>query len=365
MNFSRVVRMAIRYKLTFAASIVSALMVAILWGANIGTVYPVVEVIFKDKSMHQWIDGKIVESQGNVAAHQADVDRLHKELAAAASDGPAASTTRDLEWDLGKSQAELAAATKNLERYEWLKPYINRYLPTTPFRTLVLVTLVLVVLTIVKDVFLVLNNVLVARLSQRAVFDLRKLFYRRTLRMDLATFGEDGAADLMSRFTNDMNQVAGGLDSLFGKLVREPLKAIACLVGAALICWRLLLLTLIITPLAAFLIRWLAKTLKRANRRAMEEIALLYGTLEETFRSIKIVKAFTNEQQERRRFHDNNKRYYHKAMAIARYDSLSHPMTEVLGIFTISLVMVAGGWLIFSRQTTLFGIRLTDGPLNQ
>ena len=79
------------------------------------------------------------------------------------------------------------------------------------------------------------NNVLVARLAQWAIFDLRKLFYRRTLRMDLATFSEDGTADLMSRFTNDMSQVAGGLDSLFGKLIREPLKMFACLALAALL----------------------------------------------------------------------------------------------------------------------------------
>ena len=183
----------------------------------------------------------------------------------------------------------------------------------------------------IKDLFLVINNVLVARMAQRAMFDLRKLFYRRTLRMDLATFGEDGTADLMSRFTNDMSQVAGGVDSLFGKMVREPLKMFACLAVAAIISWRLLLLTMIVTPVAAYMIRWLAKMLKRANRRAMEEMAIIYTTLEETFRSIKIVKAFTNEPQERKRFHGNNKRYYHKAMRIAGYDSLTHPMTEVLG----------------------------------
>ena len=51
-----------------------------------------------------------------------------------------------------------------------------------------------------------------------------------------------------------------------------------------------------IAPLAGLAIRWLAKTLKRANRRAMEEMAQLYNTLEETFRGIKIVKAFTNER---------------------------------------------------------------------
>ena len=71
---------------------------------------------------------------------------------------------------------------------------------------------------------------------------------------------------------------------------------VACLAVAAWISWRLLLLSLVIAPLAGLAIRWLAKTLKRANRRAMEEMAQLYNTLEETFRGIKIVKAFTNER---------------------------------------------------------------------
>jgi len=139
----------------------------------------------------------------------------------------------------------------------------------------------------------------------------------------------------------------------------------ACLAAATFICWRLLLLTMIITPIAVFSIRWLAKMLKRANRRAMEEMALIYGTLEETFRSIKIVKAFTNERRERTRFHENNKRYYHKAMRIVRYNSLSHPLTEMLGIATISVAMTAGAWLILSRETHLFGIRMSDMPLSR
>ena len=88
----------------------------------------------------------------------------------------------------------------------------TRICPPSRFRTLALITGLLLVGTVVKDVFLIANNMLVARLAQLATFDLRKLFYRRTLRMDLATFSEDGTADLMSRFTNDMNQVAGGLE---------------------------------------------------------------------------------------------------------------------------------------------------------
>ena len=160
------------------------------------------------------------------------------------------------------------AAEQRAERtFLRLKPYIDAYLPWDPFATLVVITAVLLVGTLLKDVFLIANNMLVARLAQLATFDLRKLFYRRTLRMDLATFNDEGTSDLMSRFTHDTEAVAGGLETLFGKLVREPLKMIACLVGAAWICWRLLLFSLVIAPMAGLVIRWLGKMLKRANRR--------------------------------------------------------------------------------------------------
>jgi len=355
--------MAIRYKFTFAASLISALLVAVFWVANIGAVYPIVEVIFEDKSMQQWIDQRIAENQAIIAEKSVELTEADAQLAAL--DRSDAQQLRNVQRRVADLQTELASAKTSLRGCEIAKPYIDAYLPQTPFQTLLVVTGLLLAGTLIKDLFLVLNGVLVGRMAQLAAFDLRKLFYRRTLKMDLAAFTKDGTADLMSRFTNDMNQVSSGLESLFGRMVREPLKMFACLAAATFICWRLLLLTMIITPIAVFSIRWLAKMLKRANRRAMEEMALIYGTLEETFRSIKIVKAFTNERRERTRFHENNKRYYHKAMRIVRYNSLSHPLTEMLGIATISVAMTAGAWLILSRETHLFGIRMSDMPLSR
>lgn len=360
MNFGRLVRMAIRYKFTFLASIFAALVVAVFWGANIGALYPVVEVVLQDQSMHQWVDGKIQHSRKVIDEKTAELKQLEREASRKSGDGARKATRK-----IADCEGALAAETRALSNYELAKPYIERYLPASPFKTLALITLLLLLGTIIKDVFLIANNILVARLAQLATFDLRKLFYRRTLRMDLAAFSEDGTADLMSRFTNDMNQAAAGLESLFGKLVREPLKMIACLAIAGFICWRLLLLSLVVAPVAAYLVRWLAKTLKRANRRAMEEMAAMYTNLEETFRSIKIVKAFTNEREERRQFHENNKRYYQKAIRIAGYDSLTHPLTEVLGIVTLSLAMMAGAWLILSGETHLLGIRMSDRPLDR
>jgi len=358
-NFARVVRLALRYRLTFIASALCAIGVAILWGANIGSVYPFIEVGFQGDSLQTWVSKEIVNAEQTISDKMALVEKLNAQLAPGSlKDG------RVIQSQISLAEARIRAEQNALRRYRWVQPYINEYLPNDPFKTLALLVGLLLIGTVIKDLFLIGNTILIARISELGAFDLRKLFYRRTLKMEMASFGDRGVSDLMSRFTYDMQTVSTGLTSLFGKLIREPLKMVACLVGAACICWRLLLLSLVVAPLAGFLISWLAKILKRANRRALEEMALLYNTLEETLRGIKIVKAFTMERHERKRFHLNNKEFYRKSMRIARYNSLSRPMTEVMGIITICLALLAGAYLVLSGETHLFGIRMSARPLS-
>ena len=66
-NFRRAVRLALKQRLTLAGIVASSLIVATLWGANIGTVYPLIEVVFNDQNMHDWIDGKIKEAESNLS----------------------------------------------------------------------------------------------------------------------------------------------------------------------------------------------------------------------------------------------------------------------------------------------------------
>ncbi len=358
-NFSRTLRLALRYRLTFAASICCALSVALLWGVNIGGVYPIVEVIFHGQSMQQWATSEIDKGQLEVQHQQQMIAELQAELAAA----PAAEQFR-VNNQLSRCQRRLDAEQTALSRVRTLQPYIEHYLPNDPFRTLALIMGLLMFGTVIKDVFLVFDSILVDRLTHLATFDLRKRFYRRTLRLDLGSFNENSASELMARFTYDIDSLSTGVQTLLGRAIREPLKMLACLIGAAMVCWRLLLLSLIVAPLAAYLIGTLAKSLKRANRKAMEEMSLLYGILGETFGAIKVVKAFTMERYERRRFHHNGKTLLAKAMKIARYDAMVNPLTELMGMSIISLASLAGGYLVLKGQTHLLGIRMSDRPMD-
>ncbi|MGQ9574865.1 MAG: ABC transporter ATP-binding protein [Thermoguttaceae bacterium] len=357
-NFGRALRLSLRYRWTFLGSILSALVVGVLWGANIGALYPFVEIAFEDRSLQEWVDAEIAAAQAKLAA-------LQEELAARlpqSADAPPTEHPRP-QAEIEILQARAAAEKKALARYRFLKPYIDQYVPHSPFETLAWLIGILLVATLVKNLFVMANTVLTARLAYLGTFELQKRFFARTLRMDVETFTSEGTSDLMSRFTYDMQNLAVGLNVLVGKLVREPLKMIACLVGAAVVCWRLLVFSLIVAPVAVWLIQWLARAVKRANRRAMEEMAQLYGRLAETFQAIRIVKAFTMERHERRRFHRVSKEYFRKSMKIARYDSLTRPTIEIMGVLIICLAILAGAYLVLDSQTHLLGIRMSSRPL--
>ncbi|MCR4414150.1 MAG: ABC transporter ATP-binding protein/permease [Thermoguttaceae bacterium] len=357
-SFGRALRLALRHRVTFVASVLTALLVGGLWGGNITALYPFVVIAGRNQSLQDWIAEEIQKSRANVRQWTQARSEAEKDLAA-----PDEARKKQAAARLAQAEARLEAEQNTLARYEWVRPWIDDYLPRAPFRTLLLFLGLVLLGTLVKDLFLVANNLLVARLANLGGLELQRLFFARTLRMDVATFGNEGTSDLMSRFTNDMQALVTGMNILFGKLVREPLKMAACLIGAALICWRLLVLSLVIAPLAALLIRALARTLKRANRRAMEEMAQLYNTLAETFQGIKIVKAFTMERQERRRFQRVCKKYFQKSMRIAGWDALSKPVIEVMGMLIICLAMLAGAYLVLQGETHLLGIRMSARPL--
>jgi subfamily B ATP-binding cassette protein MsbA len=358
-NFARTLKLALRYRWTVAASTFCSLVVAALWGGNIGTLYPLVEVVGNNQSLSQWVDKSIAQAQSTVVELGTEAARLEQQAKTAGPDEAYA-----LARQIRSANNRRRGVEADLARLAGLKPWIDTYLPNDPFRTLVVIVVAMLIATVIKDFFLAMSSFLVDRVSHLATFDLRKEFFRRTLRMDLVTFNEKGTGDLLSRFTHDVNSVGDGIQTLFGRAVREPLKMIVCFGFAAYISWQLLLLSLILAPPTGLLITYLAKTLKRANRKSLEQMSSLYSILAESFGGIKVVKAFTMERHERRRFHETSKMCYRKAMRIALFDGMINPVTEVMGIAMISLAILFGAYLVMYQQNYLWGIKMSAQPLS-
>lgn len=357
-NFARALRLALRQKLGVAACVLTSIFIAVFWAGNLVAVWPIVDAVMQDKSVPEWIDGMIADDRAEIVRLEGQVESLSTSLAkAAVADAP-------------KLQQQIAQANDDLQSYrwqlsyrEWIKPTADRWMPDTPFETLGYVCLFVVAGTLLKNVFRVANMMLVHRVACLTTLSLRNDYYRKVLRLELAAFGGEGRGDLMNRCTTDLGWINSGIRAIIGSAVREPLKMIACLVGAAYFSWRLLLLTIIVVPIAVVVIRWLAKAIKRANRRALEELSSIYETLSETLSGIAIIKAFTMEPSERARFHNSAKTLYFRQMKIATYSSLMSPVTEVVGVGMVVLAAIAGGYLVLNQQTHLLGIRISDMPL--
>ncbi len=358
-SFARAIRMALRFRFTLLASLACSLLVGILWGANIGTLYPFVEIVFQGESLQKSTARKLDEAQRKSAEMRPAIEELNRQVAVATGDEKV-----ELQRQIELLQIRLDAeerAVASARRYQAL---VDNYLPHDPFLTLALVIGFMVLGTFLKSMCLVGSEVCVARATHQTVYDLQNQFFQRTLELDVSTFSEDRTSLLLSSFTRRIQGVGGGLRMLFGQAVREPLKMAVCLCGAAMISWRLLILSLLIAPLGILLLRCLTQAIRRGVRYDMNLVTELFKRLSESFGGIVAVKVFTGEEHERSRFRTVTQRLLHRRKRLAFILSLTKPVSEIFGVGIIAVAILSSSYLVLNRETHLFGVRISDQPLS-
>jgi len=361
-SFSRAIFQSFRYRWSILGAVLCSMGVALLWCASLTTIYPVLQVVLENKTAESWAEAEIVRCNERIVGNQETLERLEAKISQEGDSDQPAERASDL-YQIGFNKKQIGSEEKAREWYESTIPWFRDYAPSTPFGTLAWAIIFLMIITAIKGVLLVISAILVARASNRTVMDMRRIYYCKALNLDQRRIDGIGTANMMTHLTHNMIMVSGGLQVFYGKMLREPLKMIACLAGAAYICTPLLLLSLFVVPAGALLISSLSRRMKRATQREIEGMSSVYQTLIETMGSLRTVRVFGREIRERRRFKSNSGSLYRMSVRISLYDSLIRPITEVLGIVSISASILAGAWLVLNQQTELFGIHISDRPM--
>jgi subfamily B ATP-binding cassette protein MsbA len=365
-NLLRALRCAWPYRRRLALSVACAVLAAVAWSLTFTSIYPILKIISNKQNLQDWVDGEITRTQHDVAISEKRLDELKKhdeQLKQLPMTRQVERELRSVAGDLAKVEGKLEPARRHLYRYRFLKEWIDRLFPNNPFQTLVVLMGLVVVGVAVKGFFDFWQESLVGSVVNRSLFDLRNRFFRNVVHLDVANFGEQGTHELMARFTNDMETLGTGTKTLFGRVVAEPLKALGFIVAACFISWQLTLLFLVLVPVALFILTKVGRLMRKATRRLLERMSSIYKLLQETFLGIRVVKAFSGEPYERRRFYAATRDYYHKAMWVVNLDALSGPIIELLGMIGIAGALLAGAYLVLSGQTHLFGLRMSEEPL--
>ena len=355
--FFRAIKLSWANKLIIALLMINSLFIGVLWGGSITAIYPFVEVVFAGKTIESWLDDEIERSENTLEELERDELATQQRL-------EEQGTSLELRMEVSNQQRRRVAEEKASEFYAWLKPCIEGRVPKTPFGTLAVVMGLLIVMTALKGACLVFNSVMVAHISQRTALVMRRKFYSAALRMDQSLIDRKGTAAIMTMLAHNINMVTAGLGSLYGKGTREPLKMLVCFVIAAMISWKLLLLALTITPLAALVVNWLSGHMKNAAKNELGGIAGVLQATMESINALRIVKIYNRERTEKARFNGFAKSLYNLGIKQSFYDSLLRPTTELAGILCLAIAVMASGYLVLTNSTHLFGIRMSERPMS-
>ena len=218
---------------------------------------------------------------------------------------------------------------------------------------LLMLGLFLIVMTGLKCGTAWLANYFMVPIRTGVLRDLRQQLYDKILSLPMGYFTEARRGDVMSRMTNDVNEVESSIMSALDILFKDPIMILVYLITLFVISWQLTLFVLLLMPIAIFFIGRIGRSLKRASTKGQEQNAEILSSIDETLLGLRVVKGFNAQPKLQARFaqlinatrttfNRINRRYY-----------LAHPLSEFLGTVLIAIILWFGGLLILGEHSTI------------
>jgi subfamily B ATP-binding cassette protein MsbA len=212
-----------------------------------------------------------------------------------------------------------------------IKPIIDNVLPGQvgwPFRVW---AGLIIGAYLAKGIGSFFSTYLMTDVGQRVVRDIRDRLFRHILDQSAAFFSRRTTGQLMSRITNDVNQVQQAVSETIGDLIREGLTAVGWIVAMFYYDWKLALVSMTGAPLVVYPLVRLGQRVRRSTRRSQEHLEHLSHLTAEAFTGHRIVKAFGAEKHEAERFAAASNRLYRTNLKVTSTVSVLPPIMEFLG----------------------------------
>jgi len=217
-------------------------------------------------------------------------------------------------------------------------------------RALLRLCVIIAFLILFKSIFGYLQAYFMAYVEQGIIMNLRNDVYRHISKLSLSFFNRTKTGMLISRITNDVNLLNGGVSAGFVTLIKNPLLILASLAIAFYLSWQLTLVALIILPFSLIIIGGIGLRLRKESVISQERMADVTTVLQETISGMRVVKAFGMERFEVNKFAKETKRYFKALLKITRTRNLASPITEFLAALVAVGILWFGGTQVLRGQ---------------
>lgn len=313
--FWRMLGLVWPHRVEMAWGMVLGLGVALSYAASLGSIMPVLKVVISNESIHQWLSERAAHGQ-------------------------------DKWWAFAVPWLQTVA--------DWFPRSTD---PADRMRTLLMLLGGLIGLNLIGNILRVASQYLVLAATNRSVMDLRRHMYRKALHVPANQLTGD-VSNRVSQIMSDVREVYLGIVTLFGKVAREPLKAICVLAVAIAIDFKLTLVVLAIAPVATGILWYFGRKVRKAVVRLLQGYGVMLRGLEESLMGIDVVKGHAREGHERRRMWKLERQMLVQQNKLAWIEAVSSPMIEIVGVFIAAagIVWLAGRTFSGELDTSQFAV---------
>jgi subfamily B ATP-binding cassette protein MsbA len=247
--------------------------------------------------------------------------------------------------------------------FEYFKAFGGYYLSLIvqkhgPEGALLLVSIVFVVASILKNGFIFLANNSMAFIRASTVRDLRKKMYEKVLRLPLSFFTDARKGDLMTRISNDVQEIEISVMSSLTMLFRDPVYILVYIVYLLISSYQLTMLALVLMPVSGWLIGRASRTLRSSSLMGQQNLGRLLSIVEETLSGLRIIKGFNAERKMKSQFNSSNEEYSKVFKRVTRKAYLASPLSEVLASCVVIILMYFGGLIALKGGSNMSSDKL-------
>jgi ABC-type multidrug transport system fused ATPase/permease subunit len=189
--------------------------------------------------------------------------------------------------------------------------------------------------------------------GERILADLRNKLFDHLQRLSLGFYERNRAGVIISRLTNDVEAIDQLVTDGVTSLVQNSLMLVGTAILLFILDWRLALATLVVIPFMSIATVIFRTRSARAYSSVRERLGLVTATLAEDIAGMRIVQAFTREQQNMKNFREVSERYRDSNMETVILNGLYFPFVDLLSSIALAVVLGYGGHLYFQGAVTL------------
>lgn len=217
---------------------------------------------------------------------------------------------------------------------------------------LLMMPVAIIVLYLAKGICAYGQTYLMQYVGQRVITQFRIDLYSHLQRLSLSYYDRTPTGELMSRITNDVNQMQGAVSSVVTGVLKDLFTILGLILVIVYRDWFLAVFALGVFPLCIIPLVKFGRRLRKISHRSQETMADVSVLLHETIGGARIVKGFCREEYEIGRFSDEAFRLFRLRMKDISTRAMSSPIMEFLGGIGIAGILTYGGWQVINGTST-------------